>query len=285
MDLVAASPMPITLSTSDVAYERLVAQGGLEAALEGHRCPRCNRPVEPTGRRRRRGCVRLVDGECVASSIVVVLARCREGHLTRVLPANLQPGTVYSVEAQEAACRSYLEGRGGLRVAVRRLGADAPHFTTLHGWLGGLGGFALGLETPAGETPAAVLLEETRRRELPDLHERWDATAQVDPSRYRSDARRELLEASVRFLAVATALVAQPTPPPPVSPRSSLSEWIRLALTWPAVTAVCWSARRRGTAIQPQPRRSGVRFRRSQAMKPETTPWQTHSRSPPSDSR
>jgi len=283
MDLVAASPVPITLSTSDVAYERLVAQGDLGAALEGHRCPVCNSPVEPTNRRRRRGCVRLIGGRCVATSMVVVLAQCRQRHLTRVLPANLQPRKVYSVEAQEATCRSYLEGRGGLRVAVRRLGADAPHFTTLHGWLGGLGGFALGLETPAGGTPAAVLLEETRRRELPDLHERWDATVQVDPSRYRSEARREILEASVRFLAVSTALVAQLARPVPA--RASLSEWTRLALTWPAVTAICWSARRRGTAIQPQPRRSGVRFRRSEAEKPEMTPWQSPSRSPPSDSR
>ena len=275
--------MPITLSIRHLAYARLLAQGGLGDLLAMLRCPRCNRCFKLTGRRLRRPLVVMRDGRCyLLEDFVVAQAACvRCGYSQRLLPADVLAGKRYSIDVYEAAALAYLERPGGLRQAVRSLGFYAPDFTTLHGWLGGLGGYATGLTTPQGAVPAEALLEETRRRVLPDLNERWRQSAPVDPRRHRSERRREELEGVVRLLRIATAVALANGGPPTAG---ALTSWIVLTIGWFGVAAISWSARRAGTWIQPRAKRRAIGFG-PRKPKPEDTPCRTRSRSPPSDSR
>lgn len=133
--------MPVVVPLERSEFLRDINGGGatVRALLKDERCPRCQGGLELT----RSQVVRQAIGVEGSETLRVPLARCQgrcRGRF-RVLPSDLLPGKVYSLEAVEAYARSYLHGSRGLRGAVSatETRATRPHFTTLHGWLGGLG--------------------------------------------------------------------------------------------------------------------------------------------------
>lgn len=274
--------MPITLSIGDAAYQERLAQGSLAALVDGLRCPvaACGGRLALTSKLRGRGLVRRVGDRPEAGRLTVAIACCNGPsgpHYVRVLPANVLPRKTYSVEVQALACERYLSGKcGGLRPAVRAIAGDTPHFTTLHGWLGGLGQVALGRGRPTGTLSIAALRSETARRDLPELDRIWEAPVAIDPQRYRSEARRDLLVGVARLLRTARYVASEAA--------SSLAEWIRRGVEWCGVYALSWWARFRRTPIQPGARRTAVASQQK-ALERGGTPCRIRTRSPPGDSR
>ncbi len=191
-----------------------------------------------------RGLVRLEGpAHFVAKDIEVPLARCdgtKRGHRPRVLPANILPKKTYALAAQEAPMDAYRTSGRGLRTTLSGFTGDVPHASTLHGWLQGCGRYALGRSPPDGILPVGALLEATRRRKSLDALQLEPVP--VHPDRYRSEARREELEAASGLLALAGPLFPDRTDP--------LSAWRCLILETEGVAAIGWPARIRSTAIQ-----------------------------------
>lgn len=244
---LADEAIPVVLSAAYSTYRERLDQGGFEELLGGVSCPApgCSGTLQLTGRRVDRGAVTVESGRLVCDTIEIAVACCVGGakrHWCRVLPSEIQPRKAYSLPAQEAAIASYWQGNGGLRKAISRLAGEAPHFTTLHGWLGGVGRYALGRDTPPDAQPMAVVCAESQRRCLPSFETVWNGPIFIDPRRYRSEQRHEELKASKRLTQTAHA-VAGETPFP-------LAEWARLVLTWGVVTTMAWWSRIRETAIQ-----------------------------------
>ncbi len=238
--------MPLSLSTAYATYVERADQGALASLVDGLPCPRpgCGGKLVLTGMRVRRGVVWVAGAELVADDVEVWLARCcgrSRRHWCRVLPADLRPHATFSAQAQEAAIESYARGEGGLRRAVSRLTGCAPHFTTLHGWIGGLGSYALGRHTPPGVLPMSAALVEASRR-VATVQAAWDQIVAVDPTRHRSERRRDEIEACHHLLAAAAALV--PDLPSP------LAEWSRLTIAWCGVAGIRGWARSPSTPIQ-----------------------------------
>ena len=160
----------------------------------------------------------------------VPLAICEScGRRVRVLPVELLPRKTYSVAVIEESCKHYLLEPGGLRRAVGKIEGAAPHYSTLHGWLGGLGDRALDLDSrhevraaPARDSmvPTSAIVAETAARYARDLERRWTHThPKIEPSKYQGDYRRERLEACLKLILVAASVF--PRAPSP------LSEWER----------------------------------------------------------
>lgn len=150
----------------------------------------------------------------------VPLAICEScGHRVRVLPVELLPYKVFSLAIIEESCRRYLDGPGGLRKAVEQIEGAAPHYSTLHGWLGGLGERALdrvslqdveAAPTRGALVPTSAIIAETARRYDPELGSRWTQIhPEIDPSKYQSEFRRERLEACLKLILVADCLFIQ----------------------------------------------------------------------------
>jgi hypothetical protein len=175
--------------------------------------------------------------------ITVPLARCdgtKRGHRSRVLPADILPRKTYALGVQEASMDAHRRSGRGLRTTLSSFTGEVPHPTTLHGWLGGAGAYALGRSTLQGVLPVGALLEATRRqRSTPTLA---IEPAAVHPDRYRSEGRREALEMAWGLLVLAQTVF-------PDSPEP-LPAWRGLILETQGVPAMDWWARIRTTAIQ-----------------------------------
>jgi len=111
----------------------------IAAFLEGLPCDRCGeRALKLTRSRLSRQVVGLKRCE----EVQIPLSRCGNcGCRRRVLPLEVLPRKTFSLPVIAECARTALEPRGTLRAAVSALdhGAVRPHFSTLHGWLGGLG--------------------------------------------------------------------------------------------------------------------------------------------------
>ena len=107
--------------------------------LEDFPCEKCRaKELHLTREKVRRAAVTLTG----ISSILVPLAVCGScGSRRRVLPIELLPGKSYSVPVIEQFVSTYLSSPRGLRSTVKHTEGSEykPHFTTLHGWCGGLG--------------------------------------------------------------------------------------------------------------------------------------------------
>jgi len=160
----------------------------------------------------------------------VPLARCGACKArVRVLPEGILPFKQNSLPLIERCMNAYV-GPGstmGLEAAVGVIEGVRPHFTTLHGWLGGLGDRVLGMtdrtERKGGgrkkgrrkPMPASAIVVETAKRLDQRLMEKWHEPVEVAPWKYETEGRRDQLHACARLLNAASFLFADS--PYPVS--------------------------------------------------------------------
>jgi hypothetical protein len=130
----------------------------------------------------------------------------------RLLPSDIVPHKLYTLPVIELSVSLYNRGDLSLRQAVwdQLYGERTPGHTTLHAWTEGLGGWWLG--RPMGEVafgvPATRIQAELQIRnpQMSSLHSKpvW-----INPQRYRSQGRRERLEACRRFEIVGTMIASE----------------------------------------------------------------------------
>lgn len=207
----------------------------------------------------------------------VPIARCAacRGRF-RVLPVELLPYKVYSLAVIETAVGRYTGSCAagtGLRKVVARFGPGHPHFSILHGWLGGLGerilhraphrpGMApkhasrrktsssplgrLGaLSAVEGSLPTSALVAESAKRLTADLNSLWHRRFPIARWKYKSEHRRDQLEACARVMAAARSLF--PRGPHP------LTAWQGWLIDRLHVTGWTFFSRARCTPIQLTP--------------------------------
>ncbi|MBK8978162.1 MAG: hypothetical protein IPM29_19835 [Planctomycetes bacterium] len=215
-------------------------------------------------------------GVLVAVSLVILVAiarctRCRTR--ARVLPCDVLPRKVYGLAVIEHAVALYAVGDRSLRqVAWSLLGETTPAHGTLHGWTEGFGAYALGRPGgDAGGAPMSRFVAEAEAR-VPEIAGTMRAHVDVDPRRYRSEARRDRL-AALLCAVVLIRLVAGVPPP------HAAAECRRLTLLWSTSSVLCFRSRIACTPIE-HPDRSMPPGSRA----PATTsrdPCPTRTRSPP----
>lgn len=211
------SPIPITLTITYDTYHSLYSQGLLDDYLGETICPKCllncalQQPpptLKLTNSTVDRTAFMLEKDECdidtvVKSTIKVVLVKCPicKGRY-RLLPADIVPYKLYSLTAIELSVRFYNQGDLSLRHVTWDLlyGDRTPAHTTLHAWTEGLGAWWLGrtigeapFSVPAGRVQAEL---EIRYPQMGSLHSK---PVLINPQRYRSQGRRERLEACKQF--------------------------------------------------------------------------------------
>lgn len=238
----------IVLSISYATYGELLKQGTLGPVVADRPCPvsGCDGRLSLTGKSVDRGAVFLEGRTFAYTRSKVAVARCRGGggkrHWHRVLPAELSHGKTYSVPCVEAVVGERV-GRGrSLRRTVGSFVGDVPHFTTLHGWTGGLGRYALMRETPEGGLPFGALLVKSRWVGLPDVESVFREPVRISPALYRCEACRDVLEASARLLRAACAMFPRELFP--------LATWVSQAAGFDLVPPVRWWSRADGTCIR-----------------------------------
>lgn len=211
------------LSIQYATYEVLLEQGALAGKVDGLSCPRpfCCGSVAASERTCERGVVWLFGMEFVHARIEILLAVCtggRKPHVVRVLPADILPKKIYSLQAIEGTIRAYREGGRGYRATLAQFSGEVPHFSTLYGWIGGMGRTARERtpEPPSGPSFAEVR-QEIEKRFLPKHSGLWDEPVFIAPGRCcpLNVRRRNDLEGAVRLLRVAGA--AFPEAPHPLT--------------------------------------------------------------------
>lgn len=134
----------------------------------------------------------------------------------RVLPFEFLPFKTYSLPIIETVCNHYGKTGDGLRKTVNTIEGVAPHYSTLHGWLGGMGERALDKvqlkrdKAAIGHPslpPTSTLVAETAKRKDLDLINRWNKTVHHIASwKYQSLFRKELLQSCLKLLWIAESL-------------------------------------------------------------------------------
>jgi hypothetical protein len=134
----------------------------------------------------------------------------------RVLPVEFLPFKTYSLPIIETACNHYGKSEDGLRKTVNTIAGVAPHYSTLHGWLGGIGERALDKvqlqndKAAIGQPslpPTSTLVAETAKRKDLDLINRWNKTTPSIASwKFQSLFRKELLQSCLKLLWIAVLL-------------------------------------------------------------------------------
>jgi hypothetical protein len=197
----------------------------------------------------------------------------------RVLPVEIAPHKSYTRPVIETACATYAAGNRPtitLRQTVARLGKNAPHRSSLHGWLGAVGARALGrLDRHGQGPPAAALIAESAKVVSRELPAAWIQPYSVAPRKYRSRRRREQVEACARLFDLADRLFPQAA-----YPWTAWEQWLEGRFH---VTAWGFPARFTCTAIQqPAPRAVAVRYAPSRPQGFRATKGRTHgARGPP----
>ena len=166
----------------------------------------------------KRNCV-LFDpaGVALYQETPVPLALCQQcKSRIRVLPVEILPLKTFSLPIIETACNHYGTSADGLRKTVEKIPGIAPHYSTLHGWLGGIGERALDKvqlknnKAAIGQPslpPTATLVAETAKQQDPDLINRWNKTQPPIASwKYKSLFRKELLQSCLKLLWIAASL-------------------------------------------------------------------------------
>jgi hypothetical protein len=134
----------------------------------------------------------------------------------RVLPVEFLPFKTYSLPIIETACNHYGKSEDGLRKTVNTIAGVAPHYSTLHGWLGGIGERALDKvqlqndKAAIGQPslpPTSTLVAETAKRKDLDLINRWNKTTPPITSwKFQTLLRKELLQSCLKLLWIAASL-------------------------------------------------------------------------------
>ena len=152
----------------------------------------------------------------------IPLAQCHVcGGRFRVLSQEILPRKTYSLPVIENSCRSYPQSQKGLRKTVNSIKGDRPHFTTLHGWLGGLGVKALGREKVQKNRSAergkkasysgkvfttASLVAESAKKLNGGVVRKWHSQFDIPSWKYKDDLRHDHLEACARLFSAASYL-------------------------------------------------------------------------------
>ena len=203
----------------------------------------------------------------------------------RVLPVEIAPRKSYTRPVIETACATYAAEDGpaiSLRQTLVRLGRNAPHPSSLHGWLGAVGARALGrLDRHGQGPPVAALIAESAKVLRPELQTEWNSRLSersgysVAPRKFRSPQRREQLEACARIFDTAGRLFPQAA-----YPWSAWEQWLEARFH---VTAWGFPARLRCPAIQQQaPRKLVVPCAPSRPQGSRRTKGKVHgARGPP----
>jgi hypothetical protein len=217
-------PIPITIAVTHDTYCSLFAQGLLAGHLREAICPRyphncCAKDLPPAVELTnctvdRKAFILEKDDYGIDTvmerKVDIVLARCPKCKgRCRVLPVDILPYKLYSLPVIELSVSLYNRGDLSLRqVAWDQLyGERTPEHTTLHGWTEGLGAWYLGRSTGevAVSVPATRVLAELEIR-FPQMKSLHSIPVRINPLRYRSQGRRERLEACKRFQMIGTML-------------------------------------------------------------------------------
>jgi len=170
----------------------------------------------------------------------------------RVLPVEILPYKLYSLPVIETACKHYTISTDGLRNSVKKIPGIAPHYSALHGWIGGIGERALDrvqlrndrATTGKPSLPlTSSLIAETAQKKDPYLINHWNKTSLLIPEwKYKSPFRKEMIESSFRLLSIALLLFKDGLYP--------LTQWQGFLIT--VFNVPCWlfSSRNILTAIQ-----------------------------------
>jgi len=287
-------PIPITIAVAYHTYSSLYSQGLLADYLREAICPRyphdcCSEDLPPilelTNRIVNRTAFFLEKDEYGIDTVVkrrigIVLAGCPKCKgRCRVLPADILPYKRYSLPVIELSVRLYNRGDLSLRHVTWDLvyGDRTPEHTTLHAWTEGLGAWWLGRTigeaaycVPAGRVRGE--LEIRYPQQVGSLHSKPIC---INPQRYRSQSRRERLEACKEFEIVCSLV--------PSRNGCNFCELNRLIVSWGNSfglgfkTAICC------TAIE---HIDSTDMRSWRQMTPkESFSWPIPGRSPPFDSK
>jgi hypothetical protein len=283
--------MPITIKVTYPTYAELLKKG--ELSLDGAACADADcraasggEPLVLTKSVVGRGVIVLerdhygvLHGRRIVATIV--RARCRRcGSRPRVLPCDVLPYKRYSTPIVERHMTCY--GGGGISLRRTVLGvfvqpddAIVAH-TTLHGWTEGCGAHAL--DRPGSRTdglPVSRFIAEASARD-PRIEELRRQEIEVDPRRYRSEARRERLAAMAMLLLVAAAVAVVRSP-------DALSTCRRLALLWSRSCALAFPSRLPCPPIELSGSSRPASFRLPQVQESDSCRHhdETPSRSPP----
>ena len=195
-----------------------------------------------------------------------------------MLPSDVLPYKRYSLPVIERAVSLYNRGDLSLRNVVwdELPGEHDISHTTLHGWTEGLGAYCLG--RPTGEVadalPASRVLSELEAHhpEMSSLHE---TPIRINPTRHRSEGRRERLEACKRFELYCGVL--------DVKDDSMFCDLNRLILSWNNSCGFGFRSEIRCTAIEQVD--AAVVVRDLQNTKKEVLKCPIRGRSPTGDTR
>ncbi len=242
--------MPITIKVTYRTYAELLKKG--ELSLDGATCADADcraasgeEPLVLTKSVVARGIVLLerdqhgvLHGRRIIATIV--RARCRRcGSRPRVLPCDVLPYKRYSTPVVEHHMTCYGGGNISLRSTVLGVFVQPDEtlvaHTTLHGWTEGCGAHAL--DRPGscidGLPVSRFIAEASARDARIDKLRRQEI--QVDPRRYRSEARRERLAAMAMLLLVAAAVAGVRSTDAISACRCLVLRWCRsCALAFPS---------------------------------------------------
>jgi hypothetical protein len=215
----------------------------------------------------------------VERKIAIVLAKCPvcKGRC-RVLPADILPYKRYSLPVIGSSMSLYNQGDLSLRqVAWERLyGERTPDHATLHGWTEGFGAWCLG--RPTGEVaysvPATRVVAELQIH-YPQIGSLPSIPVRIDPRRYRSQGRKERLEACKRFDIVGAAIEGRTA--------CRLFEINRLIVDWGGSFGLGFRTGISSTAIEHINSKDVPTW--LQTVPKEPLPCPIHGRSPPFDTR
>lgn len=161
---------------------------------------------------------------------------CKRG--ARVLPVEIAPRKSYTRAVIETACATYVcESRAAIspRQTVAQVGKNAPHPSSVHGWLGGIGARVLGrLDRHYQGPPVAALIAESSKGLDRQLQTEWSRPYPVAAHKYRSLQRREQLEACAKLFDLAPQLFPQAAYPFLVWEQWLETRFHVLALGFPA---------------------------------------------------
>ena len=283
--------MPITIKVTYRTYAELLKKG--ELSLDGAACADADcraasggEPLVLTKSVVGRGIVLLerdqhgvLHGRRIIATIV--RARCRRcGSRPRVLPCDVLPYKRYSTPVVERHMTCYGGGDISLRrtvlgVFVQPDEALVAH-TTLHGWTEGCGAHAL--DRPGSCTdglPVSRFVAEASVRD-PHIDKLRRQEIEVDPRRYRSEARRERLAAMAMLLLVTAAVAGVRSP-------DALSACRGLVLLWSRACVLAFPSRLPCPPIELNGSSRPASFRPPQVQESEACRdhGATPSRSPP----
>lgn len=220
-------PIPITIAVTYDTYSSLFAQGLLADYLREAICPRyphdcCAKDLPPalvlTNSTVDRTAFMLEKDDydidtVVEATVKIILVKCPLCKSRyRLLPADILPRKLYTLPVIEVSATLYNLGDLSLRdVTWERLyGERTPAHTTLHGWTEGLGAWWLGRTigeaaycVPSGRVRGEL---EIRYPQVGSLHSKPIC---INPQRYRSQGRRERLEACKQFEIVCSLVPSQ----------------------------------------------------------------------------